>query len=76
MKSNAEQCVCCGATIPEGRQICPGCEEAASVKFKRAGVFIECQSCERGTDNGGYCLDCYFGNKYTELKEMAGDTDV
>ena len=23
---NAERCVCCGATIPEGRQICPQCE--------------------------------------------------
>ena len=22
----AEKCVCCGAVIPEGRQICPRCE--------------------------------------------------
>ena len=21
-----EQCICCGAAIPEGRQICPQCE--------------------------------------------------
>ena len=26
VESNAEHCVCCGATIPEGRQICPKCE--------------------------------------------------
>lgn len=26
--SNAEHCICCGATIPEGRQICPQCEKA------------------------------------------------
>ena len=26
VESNAEHCVCCGATIPEGRQICPQCE--------------------------------------------------
>lgn len=23
---NAEKCVCCGAVIPEGRQVCPSCE--------------------------------------------------
>ena len=22
-----ERCVCCGAIIPEGRQVCPSCEE-------------------------------------------------
>lgn len=26
VESNAEHCVCCGATIPEGKQICPKCE--------------------------------------------------
>ena len=26
VESNAEHCVCCGATVPEGRQICPQCE--------------------------------------------------
>ena len=25
-----DTCICCGATIPEGRQVCPACE--ASVK--------------------------------------------
>lgn len=24
--SNTETCVCCGAEIPEGRQVCPACE--------------------------------------------------
>ena len=23
---NTEKCVCCGAVIPEGRQVCPSCE--------------------------------------------------
>ncbi len=23
---NADRCVCCGDVIPEGRQVCPGCE--------------------------------------------------
>lgn len=26
VESNAEHCVCCGATIPEGRQVCYNCE--------------------------------------------------
>lgn len=24
--ANTETCVCCGAEIPEGRQVCPACE--------------------------------------------------
>jgi hypothetical protein len=28
IEANAEHCVCCGATEPEGRQICPQCEKA------------------------------------------------
>ena len=37
---NAEKCVCCGAVIPEGRQVCPSCEKSKerfgkSVKFER-----------------------------------------
>lgn len=23
---NADRCVCCGDIVPEGRQVCPGCE--------------------------------------------------
>jgi Holliday junction resolvase len=25
---NAEHCACCGAVIPEGRQVCPACERS------------------------------------------------
>ena len=25
-------CVCCGAVIPEGRQVCPNCENAPSIQ--------------------------------------------
>lgn len=24
---NSEYCVCCGEEIPEGRQVCPACED-------------------------------------------------
>ena len=26
LSRNTETCVCCGAEIPEGRQVCPACE--------------------------------------------------
>ena len=29
--SNVNRCVCCGATIPEGRQVCPCCEEEKTI---------------------------------------------
>lgn len=32
VESNAEHCVCCGATIPEGRQVCPQCEKAEDIR--------------------------------------------
>ncbi len=28
----SEHCVCCGAEIPEGRQVCPGCEKGGTMK--------------------------------------------
>lgn len=32
---NAERCVCCGAVIPEGRQVCPNCETKAQIAEAR-----------------------------------------
>ncbi|MBQ8001799.1 MAG: hypothetical protein IJ298_11525 [Ruminococcus sp.] len=32
LMSSADFCVCCGATVPEGRQTCLECEKAASKK--------------------------------------------
>ena len=32
VESNAEHCVCCGATIPEGRQVCSKCESKCGGK--------------------------------------------
>lgn len=31
---NNNRCVCCGAIIPEGRQVCPTCEKKASRQDK------------------------------------------
>lgn len=33
---NTETCVCCGAEIPEGRQVCPKCENKYSaIRYRR-----------------------------------------
>ncbi|MBO5339850.1 MAG: hypothetical protein J6A62_02485 [Oscillospiraceae bacterium] len=31
-----DRCVCCGAVIPEGRMVCPGCEQAQTRKAEYA----------------------------------------
>ena len=31
-----EKCVCCGAVIPEGRQVCPSCQITNPIKAIRA----------------------------------------
>ena len=37
--NNENTCVCCGAIIPEGRQVCPQCERKSieSEKYNRNG---------------------------------------
>jgi RNA polymerase subunit RPABC4/transcription elongation factor Spt4 len=50
----AERCVCCGAIIPEGRQVCPNCENAP-LREKLIGVLDVIGSC-----NAEYCADCEF----------------
>lgn len=39
-----DRCVCCGAIIPEGRQICPKCENVAKSNIQEKTETI-------GTDN-------------------------
>ena len=34
-----EQCVCCGEIVPEGRQVCPRCEEKAESMCLHVWVF-------------------------------------
>lgn len=43
----SERCVCCGAEIPEGRQVCPICEEKAKEWHISKEVLI------KGGDNNG-----------------------
>ena len=32
-------CVCCGAPIPEGRQVCPICEKGSTVLYLKTAGF-------------------------------------
>lgn len=37
-------CVCCGAVIPEGRQICPACaEKCLGEAFKKGKMISSCE---------------------------------
>ncbi len=45
--SNDNRCVCCGAPIPEGRQVCPSCEHADPPPRTRKSVLKG--DCKRGT---------------------------
>lgn len=35
MMMNSEICVCCGAEIPEGRQVCPSCENGCGSSIRK-----------------------------------------
>ena len=43
--SNAEHCVCCGAVIPEGRQVCVICGYKAENKADLVNV-VRCKDCK------------------------------
>ena len=36
-RNNENKCICCGSVIPEGRQVCPGCEQGVSRTIKDSG---------------------------------------
>lgn len=44
----SERCVCCGAEIPEGRQVCPTCEAEA----KRWHIPLDMFEDKEDEDNG------------------------
>ena len=37
---NSNRCICCGAEIPEGRQICWGCEHSTQEKEEEYDVRV------------------------------------
>lgn len=53
-------CVCCGAELPEGRQICPGCESRVKQSDDSLDIWYDE---ETHTWKGVYKLEIYFDSK-------------
>lgn len=49
---SAEHCIHCGAVIPEGQLACKKC------------IKNPCNECAHEKDDGGYCLECYMGERW------------
>ena len=57
-----ERCVCCGAVIPEGQQVCDNCMNERSDQWKRGGI---CEMCRRRN----YCRkQCSANRKYASAR--------
>jgi len=46
------ECVCCGAIIPEGRQVCPDCEIKTRKNEERYNAFVTYPDGERHFGSG------------------------
>ena len=59
---NAEHCVCCGAVIPEGRQVCIICGLKTNYKQSTADVVevVRCKDCKHCDPDNRHC-DHYMG---------------
>ena len=51
----SEYCVCCGAEIPEGRMVCPGCEAAIKNGF---GKDAEIEDLDFADGDCEYMYEC------------------
>lgn len=40
-RNNENSCICCGRVIPEGRQVCPSCEQGVCPTIKDSGQRTE-----------------------------------
>ena len=62
---NAEHCVCCGAVIPEGRQVCIICGLKTNYKQSTADMVeaVRCKDCKHlmFSDMYGECSQAHMG---------------
>lgn len=68
---NAERCVCCGAVIPEGRQVCPICELKATAELRAEVRNYAKAAIEEGIKKGNLvevvrCRDCKYVDKWID----------
>ena len=75
---NAEHCVCCGAVIPEGRQVCIICGLKTNYKQSTADVVevVRCKDCVFSREMDKYEKKLYLENcvgctKHSELLKIS-----
>ena len=69
-KRNDDRCVCCGATIPEGRQVCPGCEKQTGGKAMAEFELYLKEDIKNDYDKG-YSIDGIV-KRYQKTKKKEG----
>jgi len=53
-----DRCICCGAQVPEGRQVCPDCYVGVEAHGHTCAIMGEsciCNRCEHGTYDSACC---------------------
>lgn len=64
--ANADTCVICGATVPEGWQVCPTCDAQSMAKDKPAG-FLSSADVEMLAGLHGYQIQQLFRQYGTQI---------
>lgn len=69
---NTERCICCGEIIPEGRKICPKCEEhlPAATPSKQLAMALHCRANKMFIGRGA-CIHCDYWNKMKRVCETS-----
>ena len=67
---NAEHCVCCGAVIPEGRQVCIICGLKTNYKQSTADVVevVRCKDCKYREKMPDKYIRCAKHNVFMAMK--------
>lgn len=77
-----ETCICCGAVIPEGRQICPNCERDTNWRTSYVTEGYPCKACGQlifptpdhvyKDSSGLYCCWTCFSHRNDKKKKTKG----
>lgn len=73
-------CVCCGTTIPEGRQVCPVCESKAELLRCKdcehwKNVLPDCTEHKRFCEIGFYMIEATGYCSFAKRKQNFGITE-
>jgi 5-methylcytosine-specific restriction endonuclease McrA len=67
-----DTCICCGAYVPEGRQVCPNCERGAS-KMYEPPKRRKLSKSERKTVYNKFAGHCAYCGEVITMREMQVD---